>query len=160
MFESLTGNWGFAIMLLTFFVRLVLFPVNRRSQISMVRHSEAMGRIKPRLDVLKEKYKDDTKRFLAEQTALLKAEKVPLVPLGGCLPLLLQIPIFYGLFAALRASIELRQAPFLWAPDLSQPDHLVRFATPYPNPISGPRAAVRRPACRTRSRESTCSRCS
>jgi YidC/Oxa1 family membrane protein insertase len=135
-FDKLAGNWGVAIMLLTFFVRLVLFPVNRRSQISMVRHSEAMGRIKPRLDALKEKYKNDARKFLAEQQALMKAEKVPLVPLGGCLPLLLQIPIFYGLFAALRASIELRQAPFLWAADLSQPDHLVRFDTPFSNPFS------------------------
>jgi YidC/Oxa1 family membrane protein insertase len=135
-FNKLAGNWGVAIMLLTFFVRLVLFPLNRRSQILMVRHSEAMTRIKPKLDVLKEKYKNDTKRFLAEQTALLKAEKVPLVPLGGCLPLLLQIPIFYGLFNALRASIELRQAPFLWALDLSQPDHLVRFEHAYSNPMT------------------------
>jgi YidC/Oxa1 family membrane protein insertase len=137
LFHSITGNWGFAIVLLTFVVRLCLFPINRKSQISMVRHSEAMARIKPRLDVLKEKYKNDTKRFLAEQQALLKAEKVPLVPLGGCLPVVLQIPIFYGLFAALRASIELRQAPFLWAADLSQPDHLVRFDRPFANPLSG-----------------------
>jgi YidC/Oxa1 family membrane protein insertase len=137
LFEGLTGNWGFAIMLLTLVVRLCLFPVNRRSQVAMVRHSEAMARIKPKLDVLKEKYKNDSRKFLAEQQALLKAEKVPLVPLGGCLPILLQIPIFYGLFAALRASIELRQAPFLWAADLSQPDHLVRFATPLPNPLAG-----------------------
>jgi len=136
-FESLTGSWGFAIVLLTFVVRLCLFPINRRSQIAMVRHSEAMSRIKPKLDVLKEKYKNDSRKFLAEQQALLKAEKVPLVPLGGCLPVLLQIPIFYGLFAALRASIDLRQAPFLWAADLSQPDHMVRFATPLPNPLAG-----------------------
>ena len=60
----------------------------------------------------------------------MKAEKVPLVPLGGCLPILLQIPIFYGLFAALRASIELRQAPFLWArgPLAARPPRSVRDA--------------------------------
>jgi YidC/Oxa1 family membrane protein insertase len=117
-------------------VRLLLFPINRRSQGSMARHSEMMARIKPRLAALKEKHKNDSRKYAEEQMKLMKAEGVPLVPLGGCLPLLLQIPIFWGLFSALRTSIALRQASWLWVHDLSQPDYLIRFDTPIWNPLS------------------------
>ena len=134
--HGLVGNWGWAIVLLTLVVRLILFPINRRSQGSMARHSEMMARIKPRLAALKEKYKDDSRKYAEEQMKLMKAEGVRLVPLGDGLPLLLQIPIFWGLFSALRTSISLRQASWLWVHDLSQPDYLIRFDTPIWNPLS------------------------
>ncbi len=131
--HGITGNWGWAIVLLTFCVRLILFPINRKSQMAMARQAEAMNRVKPKLEVLKKKHGDDARAYAAAQMELMRKEKVPLVPLGGCLPIFLQIPIFFGLFSALRASIELRQAPWLWVEDLSQPDHLIRFAEPIKN---------------------------
>lgn len=135
-FRGLTGNWGWSIVLLTLCVRILLFPINRRSQGAMLRHGEAMARIKPKLEELKKRYEKEPKKYAAAQMELFKAEKVPLVPLGGCLPILLQIPIFFGLFAALRAAIDLRQASWLWVKDLSQPDHLVTFAGDgLPNPL-------------------------
>lgn len=133
--NSLVGSWGWAIVLMTLCVRMVLFPINRRSQIAMRKHGDAMARIKPQLDALKEKLKDKPQEFAAAQMALMKREKVSMLPLGGCLPLFLQIPVFYGLFSGLRASIDLRQASFLWVSDLSQPDHLITFSTPVMNPM-------------------------
>ncbi len=133
---GLCGNWGWAIVLLTLCVRLILFPVNRRSQDAMARHQEAMARLKPKLDALRKLHEKDGRAFATEQMKLMRSEKVKLVPLGGCLPMLLQIPIFFGLFAALRASIDLRQAAWLWVPDLSQPDHMIRFDDPVSNPLS------------------------
>jgi YidC/Oxa1 family membrane protein insertase len=133
--HAVVGSWGWAIVLMTVCVRLLLFPINRRSQISMRRHGEAMARIKPKLDELKEKFKDKPQEYAAAQMALMKREKVPMLPLGGCLPLFLQIPVFYGLFSGLRASIDLRQAPFLWVADLSLPDHLITFSSPIVNPM-------------------------
>ena len=126
--HSVVGNWGWAIVILTFIVRLVLFPINRRSQRAMLAQQEGMNRVKPELDRLKKKHEDDPKKFMEAQMALFRREKVSMVPLGGCLPIFLQIPVFFGLFSALRASLDLRQAPWLWVEDLSQPDHLVRFA--------------------------------
>lgn len=133
---SFVGNWGWAIVLLTLCVRLVLFPINRRSQAAMVHHQEAMARIKPKLEELKAKFKEKPKEYAQAQMQLFRAEKVPMFPMGGCLPILLQMPIFFGLFAALRASIDLRQADWLWVRDLSQPDHLITFAKEIWNPLS------------------------
>ena len=129
--HGITNNWGWAIVLLTLCVRVVLFPVNRKSQTAMLVHSEKMAKLKPKLDALKKKYEDDKRKFAEEQMKLMREHGVGL-PLGGCLPIFLQIPIFFGLFSALRASIELRQAPWLWVPDLSQPDHLITFDSPIP----------------------------
>jgi len=134
--HGIFGNWGWSIVVLTVMVRLVLFPVNRRSQGAMLRHGEAMAKIKPQIAELKKKYEKEPKKFTQEQMALMKREGVSMVPLGGCLPLFLQIPIFFGLFSALRTSIDLRQAPWWWVQDLSQPDHLITFDTPIWNPMS------------------------
>lgn len=132
---GLVENWGWSIVILTILVRLALFPVNRKSQRAMLIQQEAMNRLKPELDKLKKKYEKDPKKLMEEQMKLYRHHKVSMVPLGGCLPIFLQIPVFFGLFAALRASIDLRQAPWLWVPDLSQPDHLVRFESGVPNPL-------------------------
>ncbi|HYC76211.1 MAG TPA: YidC/Oxa1 family insertase periplasmic-domain containing protein [Planctomycetota bacterium] len=134
--HSVVGNWGWAIVLMTLCVRILLFPINRKSQAGMLRHQESMARIKPKIDALKAKYGDDRAAFGRAQMELMRAEKVPMMPLGGCLPIFLQMPIFFGLFTALRSTIDLRQASFLWAKDLSQPDHLIRFDTPVPNPLT------------------------
>jgi YidC/Oxa1 family membrane protein insertase len=95
-----------------------------------------MNRLKPDLDKLKKKYEKEPKKLMEEQMKLYRHHKVSMVPLSGCLPIFLQIPVFFGLFAALRASVDLRQASWLWVKDLSQPDHLVRFETAMANPMS------------------------
>lgn len=136
LMHGLCGNWGVAIILMTLLVRCVLFPVNRRSQDAMAKHQEQMAKLKPKLEALKKKHEGDSRKFAEEQMKLMREEKVKLVPLGGCLPMLLQIPIFFGLFSALRASIDLRQAGWWWVSDLSQPDHLITFASPVDNPMS------------------------
>ncbi len=123
-FHGLTGNWGVAIILLTVLVRGILFPLSRVQQSQMMGHSAKMQRLKPKIDALKEKYKGNQKKFNEAQIQLMKEEGVR-PPLGGCLLMLLQFPIWIGLYQVLRASIELRQAPFMgWITDLSQPDRM------------------------------------
>ncbi|HMS15738.1 MAG TPA: membrane protein insertase YidC, partial [Planctomycetota bacterium] len=134
--HGLVGNWGWSIIILTIIVRALLFPINRKSQRAMLLQQESMNRLKPDLDKLKKKFEKDPKKLMEEQMKLYRHHKVSMVPLGGCLPIFLQIPVFFGLFAALRASIDLRQAPWLWVQDLSQPDHLIRFASSIPNPMN------------------------
>jgi YidC/Oxa1 family membrane protein insertase len=121
-FQWLTGNWGVAIILLTVVVRVLLFPLNRVQQATMTKYSNTMQRLKPELDALKAKYKNNVRKFNEEQMKLLK-EHGATPPLGGCLLQFIQIPIWYSLFQVLRSSIELRHAPFaLWVHDLSRPD--------------------------------------
>ena len=124
VFHAKIGNWGVAIILLTFCVRLVLFPLNRRSQTSMARYQTKMKRVQPRIEEIKKRYADNPQKLREEQARVMQEEGA-FPPLGGCLPPFLQIPIFFGLFAALRTSFDLRQAPFcLWMDDLSRPDRL------------------------------------
>ncbi|MCP3919854.1 MAG: membrane protein insertase YidC [bacterium] len=131
-FHSLAGNWGVSIILLTLAVRLALFPFNRKSQTAMARHATKMKRVQPMLNELKEKYAKDPKKLREEQAQIMSAEGA-FPPLGGCLPMFVQIPIFFGLFSALRTSFELRQAPFLgWIQDLSAPDQFMKFGSTLP----------------------------
>lgn len=126
-FQGLVGNWGFAIILLTLFVRLILFPFNRRSQTAMSRHATKMKRIQPKLNALKEKYEKDPRKQREEQARIMQEEGA-FPPLGGCLPIFLQIPVFFGLFSALRVSFDLRQAPFIgYIKDLSEPDRFMQI---------------------------------
>ena len=125
-FHGLVGNWGGAIILMTLAVRLVLFPLNRRSQTAMARHATKMKRVQPKIDVAKEKYKSNPQKLRQEQARIMQEEGA-FPPLGGCAPVFLQIPIFFGLFSALRVSFDLRQASFLWVNDLSMPDRLMRI---------------------------------
>ncbi len=126
-FHGIFGNWGLAIIALTFTVRGVLFPINRRSQTAMARHQSKMKRIQPKLDELKEKYEKNSQKQRQEQARIMQEEGA-FPPLGGCLPIFLQIPVFFGLFSALRTNFDLRQAPFYsWIEDLSQPDRLARI---------------------------------
>ncbi len=130
MFQGLVGNWGVAIILMTLLVRSLLFPINRHSQVKMATYQAKMAKMKPQLDAINAKFaKDPAKK--QEATMKLYREHKMSPPLGGCLPILLQFPIFIGLFAALRCSILLRQQPFFgWMEDLSRPDALIDFGGP------------------------------
>jgi YidC/Oxa1 family membrane protein insertase len=114
-----TGNFGLAIIGLTIIIRLILFPIANKQFESMAK----MRVVAPRMKALQEKYKDDKPRLQQEMMTLYKDEKVN--PLAGCLPLVVQIPIFYALYKTLLVSTEMRHQPFaLWIKDLSAPDPL------------------------------------
>jgi YidC/Oxa1 family membrane protein insertase len=125
LFHGLVGNWGVAIILLTLCVRLVLFPLNRRSQTAMARYQKKMKRVQPRLEEAKKRFAEEPQK-LREAQARIMQEEGAFPPLGGCLPIFLQMPVFFGLFSALRVAFDLRQAPFFgWVHDLSRPDRLL-----------------------------------
>lgn len=113
-FHGIVGNWGVAIILLTLLVRFVVLPFNVMSLRSM----KAMQKIQPLMTELRSRYKDDPMTLNREMMALMKQHKAN--PLGGCLPMLLQIPIFFALFRVIGSSVELYQSPFIfWITDLS-----------------------------------------
>ena len=116
--NSILGNWGLAILLLTLVVKLIMFPLTHKSYVSMQR----MKDLKPKMDRLKEKYKEDREEFNRQVMDLYKREKVN--PLGGCLPMLLQMPVYIALYRALWGAVELYNAPFIpgWINDLSRPE--------------------------------------
>jgi YidC/Oxa1 family membrane protein insertase len=117
--HSLIPNYGVAIILLTVLVRVVTTPLTMKQMRSM----ERMRALQPKLQELREKYPDDRQKQSQEMMQLYQREGVN--PLGGCLPMILQLPVFIGLFYALRSSIDLRQAAFVsWINDLSAPDSL------------------------------------
>lgn len=105
-FHGLTGNWGVAIILLTVVVKLALLPLTHRSMVSM----EAMKKLQPRMEELKKKYPDDRERQNLEMMKLYQEAKVN--PLGGCLPILIQMPVWIALFTALRNSFDIYWEPF------------------------------------------------
>ncbi len=116
-FHAVAGNWGWAIVFLTVLIKAVFFKLSETSYRSMAR----MRKLQPRMQQLKEQFGDDRQRMNQELMTLYKREKVN--PLGGCLPILIQIPVFIALYWVLLESVELRQAPFiLWLHDLSAPD--------------------------------------
>jgi YidC/Oxa1 family membrane protein insertase len=111
------GNWGFAIIIVTFLLKLLLYPLSETSYRSMAK----MKALSPRLTNLRETYKDDKEKLNRAMMDLYKKEKVN--PLAGCLPMVIQIPVFFAWYYVLRDSVELRQAPFLfWINDLSARD--------------------------------------
>lgn len=111
-----TGSWGVAILGLTFLVKLVLFPLNQRQGKSL----RAMSALKPEMDALKEKYGDDRQRFNEEMLKLYRSHNVN--PAGGCLPILIQMPIWIALYRSLWVSVDLYQEGFLWIADLTTRD--------------------------------------
>lgn len=116
-FYSIAGNWGVSIILLTLLVRLLLLPLVISSHHSM----EVMKKVHPEIQKVREKFKKDPQRMNQEVMAIMKSHKAN--PLGGCLPLLLQIPVFWSLWKALSNSYSLYQAPFVfWIQDLSWKD--------------------------------------
>ena len=127
-------NYGVAIIILTILSKVLLWPLGNKSYKSMA----AMKRIQPLMAEIKEKYKDDKKKMNEEMMGLYKTYKVN--PLGGCLPMVVQIPVFFALYRMLYEAIELRHAPFFWwINDLSAPDRLFRFdfSIPFMQPPYG-----------------------
>ncbi len=118
------GNYGIAILILTIIVRVIFWPLTHKSTESMKR----MQSLQPQMKALKEKYKDNPQRMQQETMALYKEHKVN--PMGGCLPMFIQIPVFIALFAVLRSAIELRFSKFLWIKDLSEPENLFAGMVP------------------------------
>jgi YidC/Oxa1 family membrane protein insertase len=116
---SHVGNFGLAILILTIFIKALLFPLANISYRSMAR----MRKLKPKMDEIRERLGDDRQKVNQEMMALYKQEKVN--PASGCLPMLLQIPVFFSLYKVLFVTIEMRHAPFFgWIHDLSAPDPL------------------------------------
>ena len=115
--NNLARNWGVAIILLTVLIKLVFYPLSAASYKSMAK----MRKLAPRLQHLKERYGDDRQKLHESMMKIYQEEKIN--PLGGCLPILVQIPVFIALYWVLLGAVELRQAPFaLWITDLSEPD--------------------------------------
>ena len=117
--QDVVGNWGYSIILLTVLIKLAFYPLSA----SGYRNMAQMRELAPRLQSLKEKFGDDRQKMQQGMMELYKKEKIN--PMGGCLPILVQIPVFISLYWMLLASVEMRNAPFiLWITDLSAPDSL------------------------------------
>ncbi len=114
--HKVVGNWGWAIIFLTVLIKLVFFPLSAASYKSMAK----MKNLQPRMKTLKERYGDDKQKFQQEMMKIYKEEKIN--PLGGCLPIVIQIPVFIALYWVLLESVELRQAQWFWLADLSVKD--------------------------------------
>ena len=134
LFYSVIPNYGVAIIILTILVKLLLWPLGSKSYKSM----SEMKKLQPLMKEIREKYKDDKQRMNQEVMGLYKTYKVN--PLGGCLPMVVQLPVFFALYRMLYEAIELRHAPFfLWIDDLAAPDRLFRFdfSIPFMEPPYG-----------------------
>ena len=121
LFSSLVKNYGWAILLLTLFIRLVTSPLTYSSYLSGAK----MKVLKPEMEALKKKHGDDQQAYAMDQMKLFREAGVN--PLGGCIPALLQIPIFFALYSFFNSNIELRGQSFLWSHDLSAYDTIVNF---------------------------------
>lgn len=140
-FHKLTGNWGFAIILLVLLIKAVFFKLSETQYRSMAK----MKKLQPRIAALKERYGDDRQKMNTAMMELYQKEKAN--PLAGCLPMIVQIPVFFALYWVLLESVELRQAPFIgWIHNLTAPDPyyvlpilngLIAFATQHMTPTAG-----------------------
>jgi YidC/Oxa1 family membrane protein insertase len=124
--KSLTGSLGLAIALLTIFIRVVISPLTYKSYLSGAK----MKALRPEIAKLKEKHGDDRQAMSMDQMKLFRQAGVN--PLGGCIPALLQIPIFFALFSFFNSEVGLRGAHFLWSNDLSAYDTVIKFGTSIP----------------------------
>jgi YidC/Oxa1 family membrane protein insertase len=122
--QGITHNWGWSIILLSVLIYFVLFPLTLKQMRSM----KAMQALQPHMEELRKKHKDNPQKLNKELMLLYREHKVN--PLGGCLPLILQIPIFFALYRVLINAVALKGAHFLWIKDLSAPDGLVLFGRP------------------------------
>lgn len=127
--HSLGLAYGLAIIVITVIIKLLFWPLTTASTRSMKR----MAALQPQMKAIQEKYKDDPRKMNMKVMEFMKENKVS--PLGGCLPLLLQIPVFFGFYRMLQSAIELRGASFLWACDLSQSDTIFHVAGFPVNPL-------------------------
>ncbi len=117
-------NYGVAIIILTILVRLIFWPLTRKSNESM----KKMGAIQPKIKELQEKFKDDPQKLQQETMKFYRENNIN--PMASCLPMLIQIPVFIALFVVLRSATELRFAPFLWIADLSEPENILKGVIP------------------------------
>lgn len=125
-FYGLVPNYGVAIVLLTFLVRIVFWPLTHKSTESAKR----MRDLQPKLKEVQEKFKDNPQQLQQEIWKTYRENKVN--PLSSCLPMLVQLPVFIALYTVLRSAVELRYAPFLWVADLSEPENLFAAVLPVP----------------------------
>ena len=128
-FHKLSHSWGVALILLSLFIFIVLYPLT----IKQMRSMKQMQELQPQIEALRKNYKDNPQRLNKEIMELYRKHKAN--PVGGCLPMLLQIPIFFGLYQALSRSIVLKGSQFLWIKDLAEPDKL--FILPQELPFIG-----------------------
>ncbi|MCP3968157.1 MAG: membrane protein insertase YidC [Lentisphaerae bacterium] len=127
--KSLCGSYGWSIIIITIIVRLIFWPITQKANNSM----KKMQTLQPKIKAIREQYKNDSQVMNSKVMELYRQEKVN--PLGGCLPILLQIPVFIALYQTLDGAVELRQVPFWWAADLAKPDTVaVLFGLPL-NPL-------------------------
>ena len=122
--EKVVRNYGVAIMLLTIIVRVIFWPITHKGTESM----RKMQALQPQIKALQLKFKDNPQRLQQETMKFYKENKVN--PMGGCLPMLIQIPVFIALFVVLRSAVELRFSKFLWISDLSEPENLLAGMIP------------------------------
>lgn len=128
-FYKIVHNWGVAIIILSIAIFLLLFPFTLKQMRSM----KEMQALQPRIEALRKVYKDNPQKLNKEMLALYKEHKVN--PFGGCLPLLLQMPVFFALYQVMMRSIALKGESFLWIKDLAEPDRL--FMLPFSLPVFG-----------------------
>ena len=121
--DTLSLPFGLTVIAITFIIKMAFWPLTAASTRSMKR----MSALQPQMNALKEKFKDDPAKMNKKLMEFMKENKVS--PLGGCLPMMLQIPVFFGFFTMIRSAVELRGAHFLWVADLSQPDTLFYAGT-------------------------------
>jgi len=114
--KKLCGSYGWSIIIITVIVRMLFWPITQKANKSMKR----MQKLQPQMKEIRAKYKEDPQTMNAKVMELYRSEKVN--PLGGCLPILLQIPVFIALYSTLNGAVELRQVPFWWIQDLAKPD--------------------------------------
>ena len=120
--ESIFKNWGIAILIITCLIRLLIWPLHAKSTRTM----KTMAKLNPKITEMREKYADDPQKMQQETMKLYRDYGVN--PIGGCLPVLLQLPIFLGFYKMLQSAVELRNQDFLWVKDLSMPDSIYEFA--------------------------------
>ena len=136
LFDGFFGSWGIAIILLTFCIRGILHPINKTNQRQMQVQQQGMARLKPQMDEIKERYKNDPPVQHRKMQELFKSEGVnPAKMFGGCLFIFLQLPVWLALINTFTIAIELRQTSFLWVADLTRPDML--FQLPFSLPFLG-----------------------
>jgi len=126
---NIVPNWGVCILLISVVIYFSMYPLTKRSMVSMKR----MQSMQPMVNALKEKYKNNPQKMNEEMMKIYKENKIN--PLGGCLPMLLQMPVFIGLYQVLWRSVSLKGAGFLWIKDLSAPDRLFVFPPTWPQNI-------------------------
>ncbi len=137
LLHEVVPNWGWTIILFSVLTKLLFWPLTKSSTESM----KKMQEMQPKMKKLQQKYKEDPQRQSAEMMKLYKEHGVNPLNMGGCLPLLLQMPVFWALFTILRKTIDLRQAEWaMWIDDLSQPDSL--FTLPFTLPFFGDNFAL------------------